>query len=66
LIIHGTQDERVPFEQAVSLKDKLQTAGGDVTLLAIERGDHMQLFQQHEKTIMEAMLSFFTTHLRSS
>jgi len=66
LIIHGTEDERVPFEQAVLLRDKLQTAGVDVTLLAIEHGDHMQLLQQHEKMIMEAILSFFTTHLRSS
>ncbi len=66
LLIHGTRDERVPFEQAASLRDKLQNAGADVTLLAIEQGDHMQLFQQHEQTIMGAMLNFFTTHLRSS
>ncbi|MBO0882602.1 MAG: alpha/beta hydrolase, partial [Mycobacterium sp.] len=40
LIIHGTRDETVPFEQGQRLHHALQTAGADTTLIPIEGGHH--------------------------
>ena len=40
LIIHGENDHTVPFTQGELLHDKLEEAGCDVTLLAIEGADH--------------------------
>ncbi len=36
LIIHGTLDETIPFDQAVILHDALQTAGASSTLLPLD------------------------------
>jgi acetyl esterase/lipase len=65
LIIHGTQDERVPFQQALLLNDMLHAVGVDVTLMPIAEGNHMHLFQQHQQVITQAMLRFFISHLCS-
>ncbi len=48
LIIHGKQDKTVPFSQGEALHDKLEQAGCDVTLLALEGADHadIRFFQQ--------------------
>lgn len=48
MIIHGTDDHTVPFEQGVLLHDGLSSAGCDVTLVAIEGADHADIsfFQQ--------------------
>ena len=64
LIVHGTHDERVPFQQAILLNDMLLGVGADVTLVPIAGGDHMRLFEQHHQAIMQAMLSFFSRTLR--
>jgi len=40
LIVHGTQDETVPFEQATVMADTLVEHGVDVTLHAIQDGYH--------------------------
>jgi dipeptidyl aminopeptidase/acylaminoacyl peptidase len=40
LIIHGTADETVPYEQAERLHRALLTAGADTQLLAIAGGHH--------------------------
>ena len=40
LIIHGDADPIVPYQQSLMLRDALQQAGVDVTLLTIEGGDH--------------------------
>lgn len=48
MIIHGTTDGTVPFVQGELLHDKLEEAGCDVKLIAIEGADHadIQFFQE--------------------
>ena len=48
MILHGIDDQTVPFEQGEILHDKLEEAGCDVKLIAIEGADHAdkQFFQK--------------------
>lgn len=48
MILHGTDDHTVPFIQGEILHDKLEEAGCDVKLIAIEGADHAdkQFFQK--------------------
>ncbi len=48
MIIHGTNDHTVPFSQGEILHDKLEAAGCDVKIIAIEGADHAdsQFFQE--------------------
>ncbi len=48
MILHGINDHTVPFAQGEILHDKLEAAGCDVTLVAIEGADHAdrQFFQR--------------------
>lgn len=58
MIIHGMNDHTVPFSQGEILHDKLEAAGCDVKLIAIEDADHAdrQFFQ---KEIWERITRFF-------
>jgi alpha-L-fucosidase 2 len=40
LLIHGTRDFGVPFEQSVSMHERMRKAGADVTLLPVVGGGH--------------------------
>jgi alpha-L-fucosidase 2 len=40
LLIHGTREFHVPYEQAVSMHDRMQRAGADCTLISILGGSH--------------------------
>jgi alpha-L-fucosidase 2 len=40
LLVHGTRDFGVPFEQSVSLQQAMQKLGGDCTLLPVVGGGH--------------------------
>ncbi|MCX7886273.1 MAG: prolyl oligopeptidase family serine peptidase [Verrucomicrobiae bacterium] len=40
LLVHGTNDPTVPFEQAEAFYRALKAAGADVTLIRIEGGGH--------------------------
>jgi acetyl esterase/lipase len=40
LLIHGTRDYGVPFEQSVSMREKMRQAGADCTLIGIVGGGH--------------------------
>lgn len=40
LLIHGTRDYGVPFEQSVSMQEKMREAGADCTLIGIVGGGH--------------------------
>lgn len=48
MILHGTDDHTVPFSQGEILHDRLEEAGCDVRLTAIEGADHAdrQFFQE--------------------
>lgn len=58
MIIHGTKDSTVPFAQGEILHDKLEEAGCDVKLIAIDGADHadMQFFQ---KETWQRIINFF-------
>lgn len=58
MIIHGTEDHTVPFAQGELLHDRLEEAGCDVSLIAIEGADHadMQFFQ---KETWRRIIAFF-------
>lgn len=58
MIIHGTADETVPFAQGEQLYNKLEEAGCDVKLIAIEGANHadIQFFQQE---LWERIINFF-------
>lgn len=62
MIIHGMNDHTVPFSQGEILHDKLEAAGCDVKLIAIEDADHAdrRFFQ---KEIWERITKFFHAKL---
>ena len=62
LIIHGKDDHTVSFTQSELLYEKLEKAGCDVTLLAIEGADHADLHFFQEK-IWEEIGDFFRKSL---
>ena len=57
-IIHGTNDHTVPFTQSEQLYQKLEEAGCDVTLLALDGADHADLMF-FQKEIWEQIAEFF-------
>ena len=63
LIIHGINDQTVPFEQSEELYDKLIENGCDADLIALEGADHadMQFFQDE---LWDRIIEFFKTKLR--
>ena len=44
LIVHGTEDRTVPYEQSTTLEKKLEVAGVSAILLTVEGGGHGQGF----------------------
>ena len=63
MIIHGIGDRTVPFSQGELLHDKLEAAGCDVTLLALEGADHADVrFFQDE--IWQRIIIFFQDKLK--
>lgn len=61
LIIHGTNDQLVPFEQSVALQQKLSAAGVTALLIPIEGGGHGR-FQNTE--LDERIVAFLENQLR--
>lgn len=58
MIIHGTADTTVPFTQGEALHDKLEEAGCDVKLIAIQGANHADL-QFFQEEIWERIICFF-------
>lgn len=62
LLLHGTEDRTVPFEQSELMYDALEEKGVSVDLIAIEGADHADLhFFQEE--IWERIAQFFKEKL---
>jgi len=40
LLIHGTKDDKVPFEQSLLFQEKMKAAGNTCDLIAIPGGTH--------------------------
>ncbi len=60
LLVHGTADPIVPFEQAEMFHEALKEAGVDVTLVRIVGGDHAVGGEE----VMRRVAAFFEKHLR--
>lgn len=58
MIIHGLEDKTVPFTQGELLYEKMEEAGCDVRLIAIEGADHADL-QFFQKEIWQRISGFF-------
>lgn len=63
LIIHGTDDHTVPFEQSEILYEKLTKNGCDVKFIELEGADHadMQFFQDE---LWNRIIEFFDEKLK--
>jgi len=62
LLIHGTEDPYVAYEQAVWIRDKLQAADVEVDLLALEGAGHGFKGADAQRA-EEALFAFFDKHL---
>jgi len=60
LIVHGTADNTVPFEQAEMFSEALKKAGVDVTLVKVLGGSHAVGGEE----VMQRVQAFFEKHLR--
>lgn len=63
LLIHGTDDKYVNYEQALWMRDKLQAAQVEVELLTLEKAGHGFKGEDAERA-EKAMLGFFDKHLK--
>ena len=61
LIIHGTNDPLVPFEQSTKFQKRLKEAGVSATLITIKNGKHGGFRNEQMDQMIEA---FFNKHLR--
>lgn len=60
LIIHGTDDNVVPYRQSVRLRDRLREVGVPVALITVEGAGHGNF---RNPKIDELISQFFATHL---
>jgi acetyl esterase/lipase len=63
LIVHGTEDKYVAYEQGVWMRDRLQACGVEVELLTLEGAGHGFKGADAEKA-EQALFAFFEKHLR--
>ncbi|MGG3664064.1 prolyl oligopeptidase family serine peptidase [Bacillus gobiensis] len=63
LMMHGDQDDVVPYEQSVQFFKALKQAGNDATLYKITGAGHIAFTQPHT---LETVKSFFYSHLIES
>jgi len=64
LLLHGTEDKYVAFEQAVWMRDRLQTCGVEVELLTLTGAGHGFKGADADKA-EQALLAFFEKHLKA-
>jgi acetyl esterase/lipase len=58
LLIHGTRDFGVPYEQSVSLQQAMNKAGGDCTLLPVIKGGHGNWTREQWQAATDAELDW--------
>ncbi|WHY76614.1 alpha/beta hydrolase [Neobacillus sp. WH10] len=66
LLLHGTMDEDVPYEQSVLMSDALQTAGVENKLITIPNGKHVFDEDWQNPVVKEAfteVIQFLRKHL---
>lgn len=65
LLIHGTEDDQVPYEWSEDLATRLRAAGKDVYVLTFE-GEGHTLYGEAFDTFLARTVSFFDEHVRGS
>jgi acetyl esterase/lipase len=63
LLVHGTDDKYVAYEQAVWMRDRLAASAVEVKLLTLEGAGHGFKGADAEKAD-KALIDFFTSHLK--
>ncbi|MFD8389006.1 alpha/beta hydrolase fold domain-containing protein [Streptomyces sp. NPDC059680] len=63
LLIHGREDQVVPYGQSEALARALRDAGGDVTLRPVEGADHIFLGSTEVPAIVAHSVDFLHGHL---
>lgn len=63
LLIHGTYDKVVPFEQSKRMSKKMKRAGKSVEYLQLPKGDHDISSAENRMKAMKAIASFVKDHI---
>ena len=63
LLVHGTDDRSVPYQQSVDMADALKAAGKSVKLVKLEGGDHNLSFQAHRQLFYRELEAFLADQL---
>jgi dipeptidyl aminopeptidase/acylaminoacyl peptidase len=63
LLVHGTLDRSVPFEQSESMANALKRSGKKVRFVEQEDGDHHLSHQGHRTQFFEELERFLAEHL---
>ena len=63
LLVHGTEDKYVAYEQATWMRDRLESCGVEVKLLTLEGAGHGFKGADAERA-EKALIDFFQSHLR--
>ncbi len=63
LLLHGSDDRVVPYEQSVEMADALKDAGKPVRLVKLEGGDHDLSFQSHRLQFYRELEDFLAANL---
>ncbi|MGX1480549.1 UNVERIFIED_CONTAM: acetyl esterase/lipase [Streptomyces canus] len=64
LLIHGTADRLVPFEQSLLLEKSLLAHGAEAQLVPVEDADHGLFGAPELPTLLQQTVAFLSTHLR--
>jgi len=63
MLIHGTQDRRVPVEHARAMRRSLEKAGKDVKWQLYGRSGHGVYDVESQREMYEGILAFLSTHI---
>lgn len=63
LLIHGTADAQVPYEQSKLMADALKSAGKRYEFITQEGGDHQLTLGEHRVQFLERLLQFIDANL---
>jgi acetyl esterase/lipase/type 1 glutamine amidotransferase len=69
LLVHGDQDERVPFAHSAVMLEKLKSAGVEASLLVVKGAGHLFFKEEGQDPPLSGMirstLGFFDRHLKT-
>ncbi|HEY2572589.1 MAG TPA: alpha/beta hydrolase [Verrucomicrobiaceae bacterium] len=66
LLVHGTKDDHVAYEQAVWMRDKMKASAVEVELLTLENAGHGFKVAADAEKAEKALIDFFDRHLKES